>query len=578
MSKQRAQALNEEIETLDIELSNLERTIKKHPEKHILHYSKAKTLQEKAKYTNNTELYNESLASYNEAIKLTGNQNPHYIIKRAELLIKMGNRSEAFHDLQIASKLSSDILNKPLGRLEIEEMDTVNTIRSLAKLDEMQESISQLFSQGKLDKEMKDLFINQVIGPLTDIMQKTFDNVSYHDNLAQDVINIFSRLEIQLQENSKLSVKQVTELKNELRQHDKKLEDILSRFREIESVTQSLQVKVEENSRMNEDERKKAKETINKINDSLKKLSTKVESQDPILKKVITEVSKLSLEHENNSTKFYDLWIKVDELDNRVGSVETTSKELNKKIDENASISEKEKEEAKAVINKLTDALKKINMRVEAHEPVLKKITGEVQELLVNKEVNLVNIEDLWETIEEQAKRLGAVEVTVETTKQKFIELSNNIKADSKLKEEDKKEMNNKIGSIQEKLSIITNQEDIAVITAEVTKIITESKITKSRLSAIEEDIDSILVKQGSSYSTVNTAIVNIVNEITYDNMLLNNPNLLKKSLVLFNFNQILEASRNLDRELMHEAMLHNDEELVLGGIISLLGDNNESS
>lgn len=68
---------------------------------------------------------------------------------------------------------------------------------------------------------------------------------------------------------------------------------------------------------------------------------------------------------------------------------------------------------------------------------------------------------------------------------------------------------------------------------------------------------------------------VQAVTDITYDNELLNHPELLKKSLKDFTLNQIIDMSLNLDQRLVDEALNSNDSSLVLAGLISLAEENN---
>jgi hypothetical protein len=112
-----------------------------------------------------------------------------------------------------------------------------------------------------------------------------------------------------------------------------------------------------------------------------------------------------------------------------------------------------------------------------------------------------------------------------------------------------------------------------------------EARITKGRLSDIEDDIDGLIIEQQNnssnsssspSSSSTNTTTVNLVSEIVYDNELLNHPNLLKKSLEQLTFNQILDLSPNLNQDLIAEAIANNDSSIILGGLLSLLGNSSD--
>jgi len=59
-------------------------------------------------------------------------------------------------------------------------------------------------------------------------------------------------------------------------------------------------------------------------------------------------------------------------------------------------------------------------------------------------------------------------------------------------------------------------------------------------------------------------------NDITYDNELLNHPNILKSLLSNYGLLQILDLSSQLDKDLILEASITNDPEIVLAGLMSI--------
>tara|TARA_B110000503_G_C7043422_1_gene369189 strand:- start:120 stop:926 length:807 start_codon:yes stop_codon:yes gene_type:complete len=61
-----------------------------------------------------------------------------------------------------------------------------------------------------------------------------------------------------------------------------------------------------------------------------------------------------------------------------------------------------------------------------------------------------------------------------------------------------------------------------------------------------------------------------LVNDIVYDNELLNHPEILKSSVQEFGISKVLDMSSNLSSELILEAIEQNDAELLLAGCISL--------
>jgi len=64
--------------------------------------------------------------------------------------------------------------------------------------------------------------------------------------------------------------------------------------------------------------------------------------------------------------------------------------------------------------------------------------------------------------------------------------------------------------------------------------------------------------------------MIRVVNDIVYDNQLLNHPEILKSSVQEFGISKVLDMSSNLSSELISEAIEQNDAELLLAGCISL--------
>jgi len=114
---------------------------------------------------------------------------------------------------------------------------------------------------------------------------------------------------------------------------------------------------------------------------------------------------------------------------------------------------------------------------------------------------------------------------------------------------------------ITEKFSdYFVDDEEIADTCAAISKAKLVEKVVNESYS-ITESKDEIDV------------IVNAVTDIMYDNELLNYPELLKEPLKIFSLNQILDLSERLNQALITEAVTNNDSCLVLGGLMSLSGE-----
>ena len=83
--------------------------------------------------------------------------------------------------------------------------------------------------------------------------------------------------------------------------------------------------------------------------------------------------------------------------------------------------------------------------------------------------------------------------------------------------------------------------------------------------------------KQKSIVSS-NVTTMNFVTEFIYDKELLNHPELFREVTKLFGLNKALNLSDDLSQELVDLAILSNDPEILIGGMISLLGSYSECS
>lgn len=101
----------------------------------------------------------------------------------------------------------------------------------------------------------------------------------------------------------------------------------------------------------------------------------------------------------------------------------------------------------------------------------------------------------------------------------------------------------------------LANKTDIETITESIEELI-KGKLTKARLGVVEEDVELLIEQQNKPNHDVT---VNKVEEIIYDNPLLNHPKLLQAAV-----------DSNLSPDLIYDAITNNDEELILAGLISM--------
>ena len=103
--------------------------------------------------------------------------------------------------------------------------------------------------------------------------------------------------------------------------------------------------------------------------------------------------------------------------------------------------------------------------------------------------------------------------------------------------------------------------------TASLNNIITQVFVTN--ISSTNEAIRAAVMNNNESDDSVR-CVVSMLNEIIYDNPLLNHPELLKESIGHFGMNRALNLSELLDNTLLSEAIDTNNEELILAGMMSL--------
>jgi tetratricopeptide (TPR) repeat protein len=77
-------------------------------------------------------------------------------------------------------------------------------------------------------------------------------------------------------------------------------------------------------------------------------------------------------------------------------------------------------------------------------------------------------------------------------------------------------------------------------------------------------------VKNVQAANNASCCLIFAQNGITYDNELLNHPNILKSLLNNYGLSQILDLSSQLDKDLILEASITNDPEIVLAGLMSI--------
>ena len=141
-------------------------------------------------------------------------------------------------------------------------------------------------------------------------------------------------------------------------------------------------------------------------------------------------------------------------------------------------------------------------------------------------------------------------------------ELNTKLQKDNTITISDKDEIQNTINIIIEKVLTLTNASDREKIISSM-KWLTVGKITKGKLIDLEEEVKERIVQQMNK--PANKIVIFVVKEIIYDKPLLNHTKLLK-----------VAVDSKLSPDLIHEAIINNDEELILAELMSMGYDVNQ--
>jgi tetratricopeptide (TPR) repeat protein len=236
--------------------------------------------------------------------------------------------------------------------------------------------------------------------------------------------------------------------------------------------------------------------------------------------------------------------------------------EMKAKIASETKASDKDKQLMESKINAIAE-----KMRVLAKQEDVETITLEMAKLMSEAKITKGRLSDLEDDIDSLIERQDKTNerlAKLELFQQTVEEIKAKVAADGRLTQKDKEIMEGRINSITEKMQSLAKQEYVEAITQEMIKLMSEAKITKGRLSDLEDDVDSLIGKQEEPIE------INIVSSILYNNPLLNHPTLLKDTAKHFGLSKALDLSHSLSTQLVEDAMSNNDSELILAGIMSL--------
>jgi hypothetical protein len=171
-----------------------------------------------------------ALKAFDKAVELTDAKNTTYLADRSKLHVAMGDNDLAVSDIAIISKLP-----RVSG---IEGFYANNTVRDIAKLEAVQDSVNKLGASGKIPKELAE-----AINSHAKITASLVVQVDEHGNRISDHDDKIEKLELivnSLVENKSITREQIVIITRELEAIDKKVADHEARITRTEVELREL--------------------------------------------------------------------------------------------------------------------------------------------------------------------------------------------------------------------------------------------------------------------------------------------------------------------------------------------------
>lgn len=209
MSKNKIEELQSLIELCDLDIED-------NAKNHKAHYQKATALVDLFHDSGNKEYLGQALKCYDEAIKLTQSKDSLYLANRSKLYVEMGQPDIAARDIVTISKLPS--------QTGIHGMYIGNTIKDIAKLDEIQSSINKLKANGKIDPSLA-----KALNEHAKITQSLVVQVDAHGNKLgahEERIMFLEKALKELIAQNKISDESMKQLGIKVEEHERVMENL----------------------------------------------------------------------------------------------------------------------------------------------------------------------------------------------------------------------------------------------------------------------------------------------------------------------------------------------------------------
>jgi tetratricopeptide (TPR) repeat protein len=608
--KSNNQISNQEVEGLIKKLKLCDISLKKNSQDHNSHYVKATNLFKLGTIVGERKYFYEALDSYTNAINID-KENALYLSDRSKVYVKLGETELAVRDFELINKL-------PHEAVSLVGMYIQNTLKDLSKLDTVKNKIEELTRSGKINAELAQALqehagvtaglvvqvganserleshnlkiegleekINGLIAGNLD-MKKLLSNLRKENAQLKEQMQVntakIQNIEGQI---AKLCTKEEFEKATaEFSQTAKKIELFCGKIKVLEDHSQNQDIKL-----MTIDETLKRSNCF--IKENIQRDLEKLKSESPVLFEYANNfywtlsnyllayraISSGLVDGVRDKNEFEKMWDKVgSKVVTALGSVPVVGGLIGV-IEESLSALNNTYQQMKfdrkvAKINEvITGFLLEEDLSLAIASGAIEIATRKKEYILKQYELEKNKVPSGTKTIK------GSIEEKVAAFENKLEKLLTQVTKISKLPDTIAYKM-----AVEEVVLFInyiaTN--DVKLVTnenkANLDKVIAEAfmnNIGADTKQAIAGTIKSN--EQQNKKASEDNCIVALINEINYDNELLNHPDLLKKSLKDFTLNQILDMSLNLDQRLVEEAVNSNDSSLVLAGLVSLAEEN----
>lgn len=595
------------IQDLESDIKSYDRSLKRKPNEGNTHYLKGKALYELGNLTGESLYYQKALASFSTAIELEP-ENAMYAVERSKLHAAMGNTKQAAEDVVRA---------KSAPNMEgVQGMYTNFTAKHILQLDGVQDEVKRLISNGDIPAGLEKVF-----GDIIHVINDISIAVAKHDERLDGVDAKMGEHDIQLA----LLRKQNAELQKLLKDYPQTIKIIEKLEKEVENLTERVQkVEYAVEQCASKDELKTIAKKMKKIDEEYKLFDGKLEVIEGELgdqKKSLVafdDVLRKSNFFSKESIKkdFDDLAKDTPELYSYANSFYWTLSNYllaYRAINTGAvqGIRDKNKlekvwDKVGGVVVNLTGYIPVVGSALAMVEEGIAYINEAYKEMKFDRKVAKVNElmtsyileEDLSLAVASAALKI--VTIKNQEILQKYQEASGSLKSANQgrlqeVKDSIRKKANaldEKIDKFCEKVTGVKSTKDVLatklamkdvvlflnyIATHEI-KLVTEDT-AKSLDKVISEtfkehiaDSDKAIIEalNEKEQAAKGDCIVAMVNGITYDNILLNYPELLSEAAKLFGIDRALDLSELLPPELTSEAIASHDATLVLAGMMSV--------